>query len=125
MAYKIAPIRTTRDHKAALAEVDRLLKAERLAKGDDARLEILTVLVDAYEADAFPVDAVDPVDLLKGHMANSGRTQADLAQLLGKTSASLVLNRHRPLSIEHIRTISHVWGIPANLLIGSPVAKST
>ena len=124
MDYKIAPIRTTRDHKAALAEVDRLLKADRLTKDDDARLEILTVLIDAYEADAFPVDPVDPIDLLKGHMANSGRTQADLAQLLGKTSASLVLNRNRPLSIEHIRTISHAWGIPADLLIGLPVARS-
>jgi len=124
MAYKITPIRTTRDHKAALAEVDRLLKADRLTKDDDARLEILTVLVDAYEADAFPVEAVDPIDLLKGHMENSGRTQADLAQLLGKTSASLVLNRNRPLSIEHIRAISHAWGIPADLLIGSPVARS-
>lgn len=113
----IRPIRTARDHKSALAKLDALLAARRLTKADEARLEVPTVLVNDYEDRAFPLGATDPVELLQAHMLNSGRTQKDLADLIGRALASLILGRRRAMSLEVIRTISGARGIPADLLI--------
>jgi antitoxin component HigA of HigAB toxin-antitoxin module len=114
---EIRPIRSARDHKAALAEIDALLGVARLSKPERARLEVLTVLVNDYEEHTFPVDEADPIDLLEQHMLNSGRTQKDLAEMVGRALASLILNRQRAMSLDVIRKISRAWGIPADLLI--------
>jgi HTH-type transcriptional regulator/antitoxin HigA len=115
--HEIHPIRTVRDHKAALAEIDSLLAAGKLNKEEDARLEVLTVLVNDYEDRKFSIENLDPIDLLEAHMQNSGRTQKDLADLLGRSLASLILSRQRAMSLDVIRKISSAWGIPADLLV--------
>ncbi|MGH6928958.1 MAG: helix-turn-helix domain-containing protein [Dongiaceae bacterium] len=113
----IISIRNARDHKAALREIDKLLAVRKLTEAQSRRLDALTILVDAYEEKAFPMGGLDPVDLIKAHMLNSGRTQMDLAVLIGPALASLILSRQRALSLEAIRKISTAWGIPADLLI--------
>jgi HTH-type transcriptional regulator/antitoxin HigA len=113
----IISIRNARDHKAALREIDKLLALKKLTEEQSRRLEALTILVDAYEEKAFPMGGLDPVDLIKAHMSNSGRSQKDLADLVGPALASLILSRQRALSLEAIRKISTAWGIPADLLI--------
>jgi HTH-type transcriptional regulator/antitoxin HigA len=115
----IRPIHTTRDHKAALAEIEALLAVAKRSKDEEERLEVLTILVNDYEDGAFPVDDMDPIELLEAHMENSGRSQKDLADLLGRSLASLILNRQRAMSLDAIRTISAAWGIQAELLIRS------
>jgi HTH-type transcriptional regulator/antitoxin HigA len=112
----IRPIRNARDHKAALAEIDKLLALDKLTKAQDNRLEVLTVLVNDYEDHAFPVSERDPIELLQGHMLNSGRSQKDLADLVGAGLASMILGRRRAMSLEVIRRISEAWGIHTDLL---------
>lgn len=114
----IISIRNARDHKAALREIDTLLAVKKPSEEQSRRLDALAILVDAYEEKAFPMGGLDPVELIKAHMSNSGRTQKDLAALIGPALASLVLSRPRALSLEAIRKISTAWGIPAHLLIG-------
>jgi HTH-type transcriptional regulator/antitoxin HigA len=114
----IRPIHNARDHKAALAEIDALLAVPKRSKDQEEQLELLTIVVSAYEDQAFAVPDADPIDLLEGHMENSGRSQKDLAEILGSRSlASLILSRQRAMSLDVIRTISTEWGIPAELLI--------
>jgi len=112
----IRPIRTARDHKAALAEIDALLAARKPTKVQRDRLEVLTVPVSDYEDHAVRIDDLDPIDLLGAHMQNSGRGQKDLADTVGRALASLVLSRRRAMSLEVIRKISDAWGISADLL---------
>lgn len=106
----IISIRNARDHKAALREIDKLLAVRKLTDAQSRRLDALTILVDAYEEEEFPMGGLDPVELIKAHMSNSGRTQRDLAVLIGPALASLVLSRQRALSLEAIRKISTAWG---------------
>jgi len=56
----IKPIRTKRDHKAALREIESLMTAKR-GTPEGNRLDVLTTLVEAYEAKHFPLDLPDPV----------------------------------------------------------------
>ncbi len=56
----IAPIRTRRDHRRALEEIDALMDATRgTSEGD--RLDVLVTLVEAWEAQHYPMDLPDPV----------------------------------------------------------------
>ena len=45
------------------------------------RLEVLTTLVQAYEAQHYPVSAPDPIEAIKFRMERQGLTVADLQPL--------------------------------------------
>jgi HTH-type transcriptional regulator/antitoxin HigA len=114
---EIRPIVTDEDHQAALAEIDRLWGA---APGtpEGAVLDALATLVQAYEDRRWPPEALDPIEAIQASMQWNGRTQADLAELLGSRSrASEILNRKRALTVEMIHKLQSEWGIPAELLI--------
>jgi antitoxin component HigA of HigAB toxin-antitoxin module len=117
---EIRPIRTDKDHRAALAEIDANWGA---AAGTDAgdRLDVLLALVEIYEARRWPIDVderFDPVEVLNYAIDELGHTQAELAELLGSRSrASEILSRRRALTVEMIHRISEAWRIPADLLV--------
>lgn len=110
-------IKTRAGYDAATAEIERLWGAPADTPEGD-RLELLMVLVEDYERrNAIEIEA-DPVELLKAHMEATGRTQADLADLLGSAPrASEILSRKRALSKDHILKITRAWKVPADLLL--------
>ena len=121
----IQPIRNDEDHRAALAEIERLWGAPAGTDEGD-KLDILTVLVEKYEENRWPIEEPDwdPVDVLHYAIGELGHTQAELAELLGSRSrASEILARQRALTVAMIRTISENWKIPAQLLIRPPRVK--
>jgi HTH-type transcriptional regulator/antitoxin HigA len=116
----IRPIRTDKDHRSALAEIERLWGApEGTSKGD--KLDVLVTLVETYEERRWPLNSrrrFDPVDVLHYAIEELGHTQAELAKILGSRSrASEVLARRRPLTLEMIQKINASWKIPADLLV--------
>jgi HTH-type transcriptional regulator/antitoxin HigA len=115
----IRPIRTAEDHEWALAEIARYFDNQPAPGTPEAdRFDVLADLIDAYEARHFSIEAVEPIDLLRTHMEMTGKTQADLAALLGsRPRASEVLNRRRALTVDMIHKISTGWGIPADCLV--------
>jgi HTH-type transcriptional regulator/antitoxin HigA len=117
---EIRPIRTDKDHQAALAEIEAYWGArEGTEEGD--RLAVLLALVEIYEAKHWPIDVserFDPIDVLNYAITELGHTQAELAQLLGSRSrASEILLRRRALTVDMIHKISETWKIPADLLV--------
>ena len=113
----ILPITKTADYAAALERIHELMDAERdTPEGNE--LEVLTLVVDAYEESQFPIDNPDPINFLKDVMEFRGYAQKDLAQLLNsRPRASEILNRQRPLTLSMIRLISQAWQIPVEPLI--------
>jgi HTH-type transcriptional regulator / antitoxin HigA len=117
MAGDVKPIRTRSDHAAALSEIERLWGAKRGTPEGD-RLDVLATLVDAYEAEQFPMDPPDPIEAIKFRMEQQGLTRKDLEPLIGtRTRVAEVLNRKRSLSIGMIRRLHRALGIPADVLI--------
>jgi HTH-type transcriptional regulator / antitoxin HigA len=112
------PIRTERDYRRAVARIDRLAVAPDAETNEE--LELLTILVMAYEADKIPELPLEPIAYLKASMDNRGLTQTDLAALLGSRSrAAELLGGQRDLSKSMIRTLVEQWGLDANTLIGA------
>jgi len=113
----IRPIRTDSDHKEALREIERLWGAEPGTPEGD-KLDVLATLVEAYENNRWPSDALTPLDILWSAIKDDGRTQAELAEVLGARSrASEILNGKRAISLEAARKISAAWKIPIQLLV--------
>jgi HTH-type transcriptional regulator/antitoxin HigA len=111
------PIKTERDYRAAISRIDKL--AIRPDAEQNEELELLTILVMAYEAQHVPDMPIDPVDYLEASMENRGLTQADLARLFGSSSrAAEVLGRKRELSKAMIRLLAEKWQLDANTLLG-------
>lgn len=122
----VNPIRTQRDHEAALRAVEGLMDAKPgTAAGD--RLEILVTLIQAYEANHHAIDAADPIALIRFACEQRGLRQADLAGILGCSSGrvSEVMNRRRPLTLAMIRRLAAKLDLPAEALVRPyPLSKT-
>lgn len=82
------------------------------------RFDILSALIEAYEDKHYPIEAPEPIELIKAHMEMFGRGQPDLADLFGSRSrASEVLNKRRALTVDMIYRLNKEWGIPAECLV--------
>ena len=118
-------IRTEEQYLNYLREVQELMArqpAAGSAEGD--RLELLTVLIEAYENSKFPIEAPDPVDAILFRMQEKGLKQADLVPYFGTRSrVSEVLGRKRPLTVQMIRALSIGLGISAETLVGLSVPE--
>ena len=117
----IHPIRTKADYKRALREVSAYFDDEpEPGSADGDRFEILTTLVEAYEAKHFPIDAPDPIEAIRFRMEQGGLTVQDLVPSIGQPNRVYeVLNRKRGLTLEMIRNLHRNLGIPAESLIGA------
>lgn len=58
---EIVPIKTERDYRRTLKEIEGLMTAERDTPEGD-RLDVLVTLVEAWEARNHPFDLPDPID---------------------------------------------------------------
>lgn len=117
-AFTPRPLRTLADYDAAVARMDALLSAADAENNEE--LELLTILVMAYEAEHVPDLPLDPLAYLTASMDNRGLSQTDLSRLLGSSSrAAEVLAGKRELSKAMIRALVEEWGLDANTLIGA------
>lgn len=113
----IKPIKTERDYRMALKEIERLWDAKpNTPKGD--RLEVLVTLVEAYEQKHYKVEPPDPVEAIKFRMEQLGLKASDLAKILGgRSRVSEVLNRKRKLTVDMMRSLRKRLDIPAESLL--------
>ncbi len=111
------PIHTEADCEAALAEIEALMDAAPGTPAHD-RLEVLSILVEAYEAEHHPIPLPDPISAIEFHMERLGLTRKDLTPYIGSRGrVSEIMNRKRPLTLRMIRNLEEGLGIPAEILV--------
>ena len=116
---ELKPIRTEAEHAEALADIERLWDAPE-GSADADRLEVLAMLVEAYEKAHFPIEAPDPIEAIRFRMEQGGLTVKDLVPSIGQPNRVYeVLNRKRGLTLEMIRNLHRNLGVPAESLIGA------
>lgn len=111
------PIKDEQTYQKSLRRIEELWGAEPdTPEGDE--LDILLVLVEAYEERHYPIPASDPVDAILFRMEQMNLDRKILEQYLGpKSRVSEVLNRKRPLSLPQIKKLHKGLGIPYESLI--------
>lgn len=113
----VRPLHNEQDYDWAIREVSRYFEVEPTPGTPDGdRFEVLSSLIKEYEDKHFATTHGDPIDVLHFAIESMGRSQAELAALIGRNRASEILNRVRPLTLEMIRTISREWNIPVGAL---------
>lgn len=112
-------IKSNSDHQAALARLDELFDLDPApGTSESDEIEVLALLIETYEKEAFPIDLPSPTEAIKFRMDQQGLAQKDLVPYIGsKSKVSEVLNGKRALSLKMIRNLNQGLGIPYEVLI--------
>jgi HTH-type transcriptional regulator/antitoxin HigA len=113
-------LRTEEEYESAIAEIERLLD-EGSEEGTEAydRLELLSVLVEHYEEERYPMGAVTPQEAVSFMLEQKGISRADLDDVMGgKSRVSEFFSGKRELSKSQVEVLRGMLGIPADILLG-------
>src|SRR5216683_2214365 len=121
---QIRPIRSDADYRTALAQVERLWDADPGSPEGD-HVEVLSTLIEAYEAEHYPIPAPDPIAAIEFMMEQKGLTRRDLEPAIGSRGrVSEVLTRKRPLTLPMVRQLSVLLDIPTEVLVQQYATRS-
>ena len=114
---KIKPIKTEKDYEVAIKRLEKIFDASPKSKdGDEA--EILSMLIDNYENQYYPIEEPDPIEAIKIRMEEMNIKQKDLVGIIGgKSRVSEVLNRKKRLTVDMIRGIEKTLHLSASVLV--------
>ncbi len=113
----IRPIRTEADYEHALHEIDLYLDADE-GSPEFERLELLSILIDDYEAKHHDIGPPDPIAAIQFALEQRGLSRKALEDVIGSSGRiSEVMSRRRPLTLPMIRKLIAKFNIPAEVLI--------
>jgi len=116
---ELKPIRSEQDYRKYLEIIDSLVDCVENSPEEEL-LELISIIVEDYEAVHYAIEPPDPVEAIKLKMEENGLKRKDLIDYFGSASrVSEVLNRKRPLTLEMIRKIHKGLGISAATLLAS------
>ena len=113
-------LKTDGEYEAAIAEIERLVD-EDVEAGSDGydRLEFLSVLVEHYEDERYPMGAVTPQQAVAFMLEQKGLDRSDLDDVMGgKSRVSEFLSGKREISKAQVEGLRRLLGIPADILLG-------
>lgn len=110
-------IKTEDDYNQALKRLEVIFHAPIDSKeGDEA--EVLSILIEKYEEENFPIGAPDPIEAILFRMEQMEMSKKDLADVLGyKSRVSEIFSKKRKLTIQMIRNLHVKMNIPYESLI--------
>jgi HTH-type transcriptional regulator/antitoxin HigA len=96
----------------------RLTELENPSSAEIDAIELLTLLIERYEREHFPIPAADPVSVVRFLIEHQGLTQRDLIPQFGSESAvSMFLTGRRKLTIAQVRKLAARFSLPASLFL--------
>ncbi len=115
----LKPIHTKGDYDKDIHVLDELVGRTDLTKDQKDFVESLSILVEAYENEHEPIkENNDPIETLKFLLEANNMSRSDLGHLLGSRSlGSVIMNRKRGLSKNHIKILSERFSVSPNLFL--------
>ena len=116
---ELKPIKSEYDYAKALKRLEIIFDAKpNTTIGDEA--EILSLLIENYENQHFPIGAPDPIEAIKIRMKELNLKQKDLVGVIGgKSRVSEILNRKKRLTVDMIRKLENILQISASVLVNN------
>lgn len=113
----IKVLKTEKDYEDALERLDQIFDApENTPEGDEA--ELLSILIEKYENEHYPIEAPDPIEAIKFRMEQTGMSKRELAQIIGfKSRVSEIFSGKRKLTLAMIRNLHQKLKIPYESLM--------
>ncbi len=115
-------IKTEQEYDEACYRIYNIINSTEKYIDADSRegeeLELLSLLIEKYESEHYPVKPPNPIEAIKFRMEQMNLRQTDIAALFGgKTRISEVLNGKRNLTLKMITLLNRFLGIPLESLI--------
>ena len=110
----IRPIHDEKDYEAALRQLDVVFDANPGTPEGD-RLEVLSVLIEAYENERHPIPAADPIETIAFHMEQNNLTSTKLP--LPANRVSEILSGKREVSKEQAKSLGEFFHVSPALFI--------
>lgn len=109
----LRPIRSERELDRASHMIDSLLDRPKLTKTERDYLDVLTDLVEKYEAEAYPAQPASDAEMLAHLLDARGLSQNQLAAQTGiaGSTISAVLHGKRTLRREHIARLAEFFDV--------------
>jgi HTH-type transcriptional regulator / antitoxin HigA len=111
--FPLRPLRTDADLDAAVAVVDSLIDQDDLSAPEQDYLDVLSDLVESYEAEAVPMRPVGDADMLRFLIEDRGVTQSEVATRAGiaESTISEVLAGKRMLNRTQIGKLARYFHV--------------
>ena len=101
-----------------------LTAKEETTTDEDEAIQLLSLLIERYEEERYPVPQASPVEVLRFLMASHGLSQRDLVPEFGvESTVSLVLSGRRQMNRDHIARLSRRFHVAPSVFFGEPIAK--
>jgi len=115
----IKPIHDEQTYETALKRVDVLMELDpEIGTSQSDELEILVLLIEKYEEQAWAISEPDPIEAIRYRMEQMQLKHKDLVPYIGnKSKVSEVLNRKIGLSLNMIVNLSKGLHIPLETLV--------
>ena len=115
----IKVIKNEKEHETALAEISSLIDRDPDPGTPEAdRLELLMLLAENFESEAFPKRVPEPLEAIRFRMEQQDLKQKDLVPYIGSPSkVSEVMSGKRPLTLSMMRALHSHLAIPAAVLL--------
>ena len=116
---EIKVIKTEEDYNRTMNRFEEIFHAPIDSKeGDEA--ELLSLLIEKYEEEHYPIEAPDPIEAIKFRMEQMEMSNKELAQIIGyKSRVSEIFSRKRKLTLNMIRNLHEKMNIPYEALIAN------
>jgi HTH-type transcriptional regulator/antitoxin HigA len=110
-------ITTEKEYEAALNRLTKVFDAHQDSP-EGMEAELLVTLIEKYEKEHYPINLPDPIIAIREAIEMKGLKEKDLIPAIGsKTTVSLVLNRKRAMTVDMIRNLKELLGLPLEVLI--------
>jgi HTH-type transcriptional regulator/antitoxin HigA len=87
---------------------------------EEEAIELMTLLVERYEQERYPVPQAEPADVLRFLLERNSLSQRDIAAEFGSESTvSLVLSGKRQLNRDHIARLSQRFNVSPAVFFGA------
>jgi len=114
---KVIHTEAENEHYTAILE-DLDQRFDQLSAAEKDFAELLTLLIEDFEARNYELPKASPLDVLRFVMDQHSLKQKDLFDIFGTPSVtSEVLSGKRELSKEHIRRLATRFSIPAEMIL--------
>jgi HTH-type transcriptional regulator/antitoxin HigA len=112
LQYKPRPIRNAADHLRALKHVERLMKPN-IGRAESELVELLSTLIEQYEASNYPTPRVSPFVRLAELIAAREISQAHLSRITGIDTATIssILAGRRGISKANAVKFAHAFDV--------------
>ncbi len=112
------PIRSNKEYELNLERIEALMEKPHRSAAESQFLELLSILVERYEEERYPIQAPEPRIALRELMISNAVTQSEISRLLGSSGVtSEILSGKRELSKNQIRKLSQRFGVSPELFL--------